>query len=85
MCASAGVGEGGRTREEWYARPYYERVAALADGWREELGIDDFTARILREGIRDPPQNPEWGKGEMPVIPQTQEEKEFGNEAVEKG
>ena len=88
MCVSAGVGEGervGRTREEWYARPHYERVAALADGWREELGIDDFTARILREGIRDPPQNPEWGKGEMPVIPQTQEEKEFGNEAVEKG
>ena len=57
----------------------------MADGSKRELGIDEFTAKILREGIRDPPQNPELGKGEMPAIPQTPEERDFGDTAVEKG
>lgn len=39
----------------------------------------------MRDGIRDLPHNPQWGKGEMPVIPQTQEEKKFGKEKIDKG
>lgn len=80
---------GGCSGDEWFALPHYERVGALSDGWQMDFGIDSFTAKILGEGIREPPQNPEWGKpcpgGEIPVIPQTPEEKEFGNKDTEKG
>lgn len=79
-------GEGGVVvDEELYGRPHYERAGALADKWQEVLGVDDFTARILREGIKDKPSMTQWGKGEMPVIPQTPEEVEFGLKKVEEG
>lgn len=48
---------------EWYARPHAERVGALAEKWQDELGMDGFTARILREGIRDKPCRPVMGMG----------------------
>lgn len=57
----------------------------MAEDFMRELGFDQFTCRSLGEGIHDPPQNPKRGKDEMPVIPQTPEEKKFGNEAVERG
>lgn len=88
MCISAVVGGGERvvfSKEEWFSRPHHERVGALDNGCKRELGIDEFTARILREGIRDPPQNTEWGNGEIPVIPQTPEEREYGDRDVERG
>lgn len=57
----------------------------MAEGWKKYIRINDFTAKILREGIRDPPQNPEWGNDDMIVITQMPEEREFGVKAVKKG
>ena len=68
-----------------HARPHYERVGIMAENWKSELGIDDFTVRILKEGIRDKPAYPVWGKGEMPIVPQTPEELDFGLGKVEEG
>lgn len=40
--------------------------------------------RILKDGIRDFPDEPEWGLGELRSVPQTEEELEVGEE-LEKG
>lgn len=37
-----------RSKELWYTRSHYERVAALPNGWQEELGIDYFIVRFLK-------------------------------------
>lgn len=79
------VGDGVLVDGECFSRPHYERVGALAEKWKSLLGIDDFTARMLREGIRYKLARPEWDKGEIPVIPQTDEEAMYGLGKIEDG
>lgn len=65
--------------------PHYQRVGRRSGFWMPGLGISDYFARILQDGIRNVPRCPVWGKGEMLVIPQTPEELEFGMKELEKG
>lgn len=87
MCVSEGGMGGGAMDDEVgrWERPHYERVGEAAEKWKEELGVSDYFVKILREGIRDAPARPEWGKGEMPLIPQTPEDLKVGLEEIEKG
>jgi hypothetical protein len=87
-----GMGGGGRETEgsvgwehERFDRPHYERIGALADNWGKELGASDDVVRVLKEGILDVPENPVWGLGEMPVIPQDAEELNFGLAEIANG
>lgn len=52
----------------WYALHHYERVSALAEKWNAELGIDDFSVKLLKEGIRDRPKMPKWMRGRCLVF-----------------
>ena len=49
------------------------------------MGVDEFTQRILREGVRELPKAPMWGLGIQPTIPQTEEEMVVGLGELEKG
>ena len=44
--------------DEWVERPHYERVGALATKWGDEMGVDEFTQRIFREGVKEFPKAP---------------------------
>lgn len=47
--------------------------------------MSEFAVKVLEGGIADWPTNPEWGVGELPSVPQTEEELAFGVAELEKG